>query len=194
MTKERLLSFTDCVISIIITIMVLDIHMPRAATWADLLTVLPSLKSYTLSFLAIGIYWNNHHHMFATVRHVNGRILWANMYLLFWLSLVPVMTSWIGMTEFASLPVFMYGFVLWMGALGYYILEKLLLRSHDENAAIHKAIGKQSKRLKEKLSILFYAAGMAVAWVQPDIAMVIFLVVTLMWIVPDKRMERVLQG
>lgn len=190
MTKERLLSFTDCVVSIVITIMVLDIHMPRAPGWMDFLSVIPSLKSYTLSFLAIGIYWNNHHHMFAAVRHVNGRILWANLYLLFWLSLIPVMTSWIGITEFASLPVFMYGFVFWMAALAYYILEKQLLRLHDENAAIHKAIGKQSKRRKEKISILLYVAGMATAWLQPDAAMVIFLAVTLMWIVPDSRMER----
>ncbi len=189
MTKSRLEAFSDGVIAIIITIMVLELHVPNGADLAALFSVREKFLSYLLSFVFLGIYWNNHHHMLQAVRHVDGRILWANMHLLFWLSLIPFATAWMGRTQFAPAPVAVYGVVLLLAACAYYLLSQLLVARHGAESPLARALGSD---LKGKLSVLFYVLGIAVAFPVPLLACAIYVVVAVMWLVPDRRIERVL--
>jgi uncharacterized membrane protein len=188
MKKERLLAFSDGVIAIIITIMVLELKVPHGAEWTDLATLLPVFLSYVLSFIYIAIYWNNHHHLMHTVSHVNGAILWANAHLLFWLSLIPFATGWMGENHFAPLPVALYGAALLMPALAYVLLQIAIIRTHGEaRSELARALGSD---IKGKISPLFYLAGIALAFVSPWISCAIYVLVALMWIIPDPRIAR----
>lgn len=188
MKKERLLAFSDGVIAIIITIMVLELKVPHGAEWTDLATLLPVFLSYVLSFIYITIYWNNHHHLMHTVSHVNGAILWANAHLLFWLSLIPFATGWMGENHFAPLPVALYGAALLMPALAYVLLQIAIIRTHGEaRSELARALGSD---IKGKISPLFYLAGIALAFVSPWISCAIYVLVALMWIIPDPRIAR----
>lgn len=189
MSKDRLTAFSDGVIAIIITIMVLDLKVPHGATLADLAGVLPVFLSYVLSFVYIAIYWNNHHHLLHTVHRVDGLILWANMNLLFWLSLVPFSTGWMGENHFASLPTAVYGVSLLMPAIAYYLLQKAILRKEGPHSVLAKALGYD---IKGKISPLFYFAAIFLAFVNPLISNAIYVFVAVMWLVPDRRIERVI--
>ncbi len=191
MEKDRLAAFSDGVIAIIITIMVLELKAPHGTGWADLVGVLPVFLSYVLSFVYIAIYWNNHHHLLYTVRRVDGLILWANMHLLFWLSLVPFATAWMGENRFVSLPTAVYGVALLMPAIAYYLLEKAILRKEGPNSTLAKALGKD---IKGKISPLLYAAAIILAFVNPRVSDAIYVFVALIWLIPDRRIERVLSG
>ena len=187
MEKDRLLAFTDGVIAIIITIMVLELKVPHGATFADLLPMMPDFLSYLLSFTYVAIYWNNHHHMLQTVEKVNGPILLANMNLLFWLSLIPFATAWAGTYNLAAAPTALYGFSLLMPAISYFILQRTIIRAQGPHSLLAKAIGKD---LKGKASPPLYLAGMLLAFLQPVAAYALYTFVALMWIIPDRRIER----
>ena len=189
MGKERLLAFSDGVIAIIITIMVLELKAPHSADLAALAKLAPVFLSYVLSFVYVAIYWNNHHHMMHTVRRVGAGILWANMHLLFWLSLIPFSTAWLGENHFARLPTVVYGVSLLLPAIAYYILQKVIIASHGRDSTLAKALGRD---LKGNISPLLYLAGIGLAFVNPWISIGIFAAVALMWLVPDKRIERAL--
>jgi uncharacterized membrane protein len=189
MTSSRVEAFSDGVIAIIITIMVLELRPPHGAALAELEPLLPVFLSYVMSFVYLGIYWNNHHHLMHAVHHVDGRTLWANLHLLFWLSLVPFATAWIGETHFAALPVAVYGGVMLSAGVAYYLLVRALLAAHEAHSVLAQAIGRD---LKGKLSVAIYAVGMLVSLRQPGAAMGIYLVVSLIWLIPDRRIERVL--
>jgi len=191
MNKNRLISFSDNVISIIMTIMVLELRLPHGAALSDLVPLVPTFISYVVSFIFIGIYWNNHHHMMQAVDKINGGVLWANLFLLFWLSLIPFITGWMGENNFAAIPVVLYGVVLLMAALAYYILEKNLIHDPTENKTLAHATG---DRRKEKISLLLYVVALPLAFVHPYISLVIYLVVAGLWLVPDRRIERKLQS
>ncbi len=186
MNKERLTAFSDGVIAIIITIMVLELKAPHGADWASLLGMLPSFLSYLLSFLYVAIYWNNHHHMLHTVRGVTGRILWANTHLLFWLSLIPFATAWLGEHYRDALPTATYGMALLMSAIAYYILQWTIVRAEGHNSTLAKALGTD---FKGKVSPALYAAAIACAFVDPWISNAIYAFVALMWFIPDRRIE-----
>lgn len=190
MGKGRLEAFSDGVIAILITIMVLELKVPHDSSLAALDEVWPILLCYVLSFLYIAIYWNNHHHMMHAVRKVDGPVLWANTHLLFWLSLIPFTTAWMGENHFATLPVSVYGFVLFMAGLAYFILERSLLRIHTNDAPLAVALG---NRLKDKLSIVFYLAAIVLSFVNRWVAITLYVLVALLWLVPDRRIERVLK-
>ena len=179
-------AFSDGVIAIIITIMVLELRPPSDPSLAALGGVVPVLLSYVLSFVLLGIYWNNHHHLLQATRQVNGRILWANLHLLFWLSLVPFVTGWMGTTHFAGKPVAVYGGVLLAAAIAYFILTRALIARHGPESALAAAVGSDRKG---KLSILLYAAAIAVSVVSPETALAIYVLVELIWLVPDRRIE-----
>src|SRR5262249_20404643 len=188
MHKARLEAFSDGVIAILITIMVLDLRMPQGIEWSALRPVLPTLFSYILSFIYLGIYWNNHHHMLHTVDRVNGTILWANLHLLFWLSLLPFVTSWSGQNHFAPVPTAMYGVVLIMCGFAYRILQSCIIRFQGDGSKLAAAIGSD---VKGQLSLALYALGIPVALLQyPGISMGLYIVVALIWLVPDRRIER----
>ena len=189
MTRGRVEAFSDGVIAILITIMVLEMKVPHGTDWAALRPVLPVFLSYVLSFIFLGIYWNNHHHLFHAVRRVSGGILWANLHLLFWLSLIPFVTGWMGENHFARVPVAMYGVVLLCAAGAYYILTRALLAQHERDSPIARAL--QSK-LKEKMSIVLYAAAIVVSAVSASIACGFYVIVAIMWLVPDRRIEQTL--
>lgn len=189
MDKTRLETFTDGVLAIIITIMVLEMHIPTDATWAALRPLLPVFLAYVLSFVYLAIYWNNHHHMLHATDHVDGKILWANMHLLFWLTLVPLTTAWMAENGFAQLPVALYGADLLLAAVAYYILEQAIIAHEDANNALAEAIGKD---VKGKASIVLYIAALLLAFVNQWISIAIFALVALMWLVPDRRIERTL--
>jgi uncharacterized membrane protein len=191
MGKNRLEAFSDGVLAIIITIMVLELKVPHGAELSDVQPLLPVFLSYVLSFLYVGIYWNNHHHLLHTVKQVNGRILWANLHLLFWLSLFPFASGWMGENHAAPLPSAAYGLVLLMAAIAYYMLQHLIIRSHGKDSVLGQALGSDSKG---KLSPLAYISAIPLAFVSPWISSGIYLFIALMWIVPDKRIERVLTG
>ncbi len=191
MEKDRLAAFSDGVIAIIITIMVLELKAPRGTGWADLAGILPVFLSYVLSFVYVAIYWNNHHHLLYTVRRVDGLILWANMHLLFWLSLVPFATAWMGENHFVSLPTAVYGVALFMPAIAYYLLAKAILRKEGPNSTLAKALGKD---IKGKISPLLYLTAIFAAFFNPLISGAIYVFVALMWLIPDRRIERVLSG
>ena len=190
MLKNRIEAFSDGIIAIIITIMVLELKVPHGSLWADLLPLAPIALCYILSFIYLAIYWNNHHHLFQTVSHINGSILWANVHLLFWLTLIPFVTAWMGENNFTALPTAIYGFVLLMAACAYFILTKMLVAMHGEHSILGEAVGKD---IKGKLSILFYAIGIPLAFWYPLLAFAIYILVAFMWFVPDSRIEKKLQ-
>ncbi len=187
MSKTRLEAFSDAVIAIIITIMVLELKVPHGTRLEDLRPLIPVLLSYVLSFVYIGIYWNNHHHMLHAVSKVDGRALWANLQLLFWLSLIPFVTGWMGENYFAAVPVLLYGVVLFMAGLAYYILARILVAHHSENSTLARAIGNDRKG---KLSLLLYAIGIALALVNPWLAVALYVAVAVIWFIPDPRIEK----
>ena len=189
MGKSRLEAFSDGVLAIIITIMVLELKVPHAADLSALAALLPVFLSYVLSFIYIGIYWNNHHHLLHTVSTVNGRLLWANLHLLFWLSLLPFATGWMGENHFAPVPSALYGLVLLMAAIAYWLLQQSIMRSQGQNSLLARAIGKD---MKGKLSPIFYLLAIPSAFISPWISELFYVLVALMWLVPDHRIEKVL--
>jgi len=190
MKKARLEAFSDGVLAIIITIMVLEIKVPHGEQFSDLKGLIPIFLSYILSFIYIGIYWNNHHHMVSTVHLVTGEILWANLHLLFWLSLVPFATGWIGENHFSAAPMALYGFVLLMAGIAYYILQSLIIKNEGKNSLLAKAVGKD---LKGKISPFLYLAAIGLSWVNSLISGLIYLFAALTWLIPDKRIEKLLR-
>ncbi len=189
MNKERLTAFSDGVIAIIITIMVLELKVPAGSDWTALAGMLPVFLSYALSFLYVAIYWNNHHHMLHTVKRVNGMILWANTHLLFWLSLTPIATEWLGQHYQAAVPAAVYGGLLLLCGAAYYVLQKSIVRSEGHNSTLAAAVGSD---IKGKASLALYTASIGLAFVNPAIAEVIYALVAVMWFVPDRRIERIL--
>ena len=187
MQQERLTAFSDGVIAIIITIMVLELKVPHGADWAALSALWPVFLSYILSFLYVAIYWNNHHHLLHLVRRVNGAVLWANTHLLFWLSLIPFATGWMGENHFAQLPVALYGAALLMPAIAYTVLQRVIIHAQGTNSALAQALGRDGKG---KLSLLLYVAAIGLAFVAPWIACGIYLLVAIMWVIPDRRIAR----
>lgn len=188
MTSARLETFSDGVIAIVITIMVLELGIPHSADLGAIRPVLPVFLAYVLSFVNLGIYWNNHHHMLTTVERVNGGILWANLHLLFWLSLFPFATGWMGESNFASVPVLVYGVVSLCAANAYYILQRLIIRSQGDESALGRAIGRD---LKGKASPILYIGGVVLAYPARWLSLALYVIVALMWLVPDRRIERV---
>ena len=189
MHKGRLEAFSDGVLAILITIMVLELHVPNGAGVAALLGAAPRLLLYALSFVFLAIYWNNHHHMLQAAHRVNGAALWANMMLLFWLSLIPFTTDWMG-EHFEPVPVAAYGTVLILAALSYYTLARILLAHHGPESLLARAIGRDTKGI---VSLAIYAVAVVLAFVQPAVACALYVVVAMIWLVPDRRIERVLE-
>jgi uncharacterized membrane protein len=189
MQKERLTAFSDGVIAIIITIMALELKVPHGASWSDLAELAPVFLSYALSFVYIAIYWNNHHHMFQASGRVDGRVLWANMNLLFWLSLVPFATGWMGENRFAPLPTAIYGVSLLAPALAWWVLQRTILRLEGEGGLLAQAVGDS---LKGRLSPVIYLAAIGLAFVSPWISCALYVIVALMWVIPDRRIEALL--
>jgi uncharacterized membrane protein len=189
MGTTRLEAFSDAVIAIIITIMVLELRVPHETDLAALRPLLPILLSYTLSFVYLGIYWNNHHHMFHATHRVSGSVLWANMHLLFWLSLVPFVTGWMGENHFTALPTALYGVVLLMAAISYWILQRRILAAEGPGSVLATAVGRD---LKGKLSPLAYLAAIGLAFVEPALSGALYVAVALVWLIPDRRIEHAL--
>src|SRR5512138_188485 len=189
MSKGRLEAFTDGVIAIIITILVLEFRPPHEADLAALRPLIPTALSYILSFIFVAIYWNNHHHLLHAVKHVDGRVLWANVHLLFWLSLTPFATAWMGDTHFATLPVAAYGVDLLMAAVAFTILVRVLIARHGPHSALARAIGADRKG---RISLVLYSIAIPGAFVSRWIAIAVYVTVALIWLVPDKRIERIL--
>jgi len=188
--KSRLEAFSDGVLAIIITIMVLELRIPEGETLETLRPLIPVFLSYVLSFVFLGIYWSNHHHLLQAVRHVNGAILWANLHLLFWLSLIPAIMGWMGETHFAPWPLAAFGVVLLMAAVAYYILTRALLAEHEKDSDLAVALGRD---FKGKVSIVFYVIGIAAAFWSTAFASGIYVLVAIIWLVPDRRFERTLR-
>lgn len=189
MKKGRMEAFSDGVLAIIITIMVLELKVPHGVDFASLQPLIPVFVSYILSFIYIGIYWNNHHHLLHTVTNVSGGVLWANLHLLFWLSLVPFVTGWMGENHFAAFPVALYGVVLLMAAIAYFILEVIILKNQGKHSILAKAL---SNDFKGKISPILYIAGISFTWISPYIAGGVYALVAFIWLIPDKRIERIL--
>jgi uncharacterized membrane protein len=187
MRKGRLEAFSDGVIAIIITIMVLELHVPHGNNIRDLLPVFPVLISYILSFVYIGIYWNNHHHMLYAAERINGAILWSNLNLLFWLSLIPFATAWMGENHFTRWPVILYGFVLIMDGVAYTILCRLLIKEAGAGSPLAIALGRD---WKGKSSVIIYAGAIGLAFINPWLAFGLYVIVAMMWFIPDKRIEK----
>ena len=190
MSKGRLEAFSDGVIAIIITIMVLELRAPHGADWSILRPLMPVFLSYVLSFIHVGIYWNNHHHLLHATRQISGGVMWSNMHLLFWLSLVPFVTAWMGENAFASNPVALYGVVLLMAALAYALLVRVLLKHHEADSPLARAIGSDAKG---NISVLLYVIGIVSSWIHPAVSLVFYVVVTVIWLVPDRRIEKALK-
>jgi uncharacterized membrane protein len=186
-SKHRIEAFSDGVIAIIITIMVLELKVPGTADLGALAPLVPVLFSYVLSFVFVAIYWNNHHHLFHAVKQVDGRVLWANAHLLFWLSLVPFVTSWMGENHFAPVPVALYGAVLLFAGVAYYILTRVLLAIHGPDSTLASALGAD---LKGKISLLIYLVAVPIAFVAPWMAGALYVTVAIIWLVPDRRIEK----
>jgi len=182
-------AFSDGVIAILITIMVLELKIPHGATLAALRPILPVVLTYVLSFVYLAIYWNNHHHMLHVTKHVDGAILWANMHLLFWLSLFPVATAWMGENHFAKTPSAVYGVVMLMAAIAYFILARAIIRREGPESTLARAFGRD---WKGKISPVLYAGGIVLAFVDERLAQAIYVIVAIMWLIPDRRIERVL--
>jgi uncharacterized membrane protein len=191
LTKSRLEAFSDGVIAIIITIMVLELHAPHGSGPDALRPLIPALLSYILSFIYVGIYWNNHHHMFQAVSHVGGAVLWANLHLLFWLSLVPFTTNWMGETHFSIWPVICYGIVLICAAVAYAVLARTLVARHGRDSVLARAIGNDSKG---NLSLVIYGTAIGLAFLDARIGFMLYGVVAAIWIVPDRRIERAISS
>jgi uncharacterized membrane protein len=187
MGKTRIEAFSDGVVAIIITIMVLEMRAPHDASFDALAALLPVFASYVLSFVHVGIYWNNHHHLLHTAKHVTGGILWANLHLLFWLSLVPFVTAWMGENHFEQQPVALYGVVMLMCGVAYYILTVTLIRGHGPESALRAAVGSDFKGI---FSVVMYALAIAIAFANRWVALAIYWAIALMWLIPDRRIER----
>ena len=190
MSKGRMEAFSDGVLAIIITIMVLELTIPHEADLAALLPLVPVFLSYALSFVFIGIYWNNHHHMLHTVKRVSGSVLWANLHLLFWLSLFPFATGWLGESHFAALPSALYGMVLLMAACAYFILQHAIISAEGEKSLLKAAVGRDRKG---KASLVLYVIAVIVAFWLTWVAQLIYIAVAIMWLIPDRRIENALQ-
>jgi uncharacterized membrane protein len=187
MRPGRMEAFSDGVIAILITVMVLELHVPQHASWSSLREIVPTLLNYALSFVYLGIYWNNHHHMLQATHNISGSILWANLHLLFWLSLFPVTTEWTSSTDFAEIPVAVYGIVLVAAALAYYLLQTLIIRHQRPDSLLARAVGAD---LKGKLSPAIYVLGIVFAFVDRWISVALYVAVALIWLIPDRRVER----
>jgi uncharacterized membrane protein len=187
MGTGRLEAFSDGVIAIIITIMVLELKAPHGASFAALLPTIPVFLSYVLSFVYVGIYWNNHHHMLHVAQTISGGVLWANLHLLFWLSLIPFVTAWMDENHFQSAPVALYGAVLMMSAIAYAILVRILIRDNGPDSALAKAVGKDVKGI---ISIVLYAVGIAASLMYAWLALLVYVLVAIMWFIPDRRIEK----
>lgn len=192
MGKSRLEAFSDGVIAIIITIMVLEMKAPHGSELADLLPIAPTFLTYILSYVYVGLYWNNHHHLFHVVQRVSGGVLWANLHLLFWLSLIPFVTHWLGENHFTAWPTALYGVVLFMAAVAYYILTRALLAVHGEggNTKLAAALGRD---FKGKMSVLVYAVAIGLAFVIPEVSLALYALVAAVWLIPDRWIEHVLE-
>jgi uncharacterized membrane protein len=186
MSKARLEAFSDGVIAILITIMVLELHAPKGTDLAALVALSSEFFTYALSFVFLGIYWNNHHHLLHAASRVDGAVMWANLHLLFWLSLTPFVTGWMGGSDFAPLPTAMYGVVLLLSGIAYFILVRMLLRIEGPHSALAKAIGRDAKG---KISPVLYAVAIPIAFASPWVAFGIYVSVAMMWLVPDRRIE-----
>lgn len=191
MTKGRLEAFSDGVFAIIITIMVLELKIPEGHDFKALQPVIPPFLSYVLSFIYIGIYWNNHHHMLHAAGKINGKILWANLYLLFWLSLIPFVTGWMGENHFASAPLMLYGVMLLMAAIAYWILQREIITENGKESSFAKAVGKD---IKGKISPLLYSIGIACSFFNHWLSGVLYVLVALIWLIPDRRFEKAIPG
>jgi uncharacterized membrane protein len=189
MTKNRIEAFSDGVLAIIVTIMVLEMKVPRGATWSDIAPILDTFISYILSFVFILIYWNNHHHLFQAVKHVNGRVLWANGHLLFWLSLLPFVSGWMGVNHFASLPVLFYAIVAFMSGFAYYLLTLALWKIHDNDSVLRKGVGNKKK---EMVSLYLYLAAIGFACFIPFVSCCLFVIVSITWLIPNKNIEKII--
>jgi len=187
MTTSRLEAFSDGVVAILITIMVLELRPPHEATFQSLKPLIPVLFSYLLSFIFLGIYWSNHHHLFHAAQHVNGRVLWANLHLLFWLSLIPFVTAWMGENHFGPAPVALYGIILLLSAIAYTILVQSLVSLHGPDSLLATALGSD---FKGKISIVLDLIAIPLAFLKPWVAFAIYVLVAVMWLVPDRRIER----
>jgi TMEM175 potassium channel family protein len=188
MKPDRLNAFTDGVVAIVITIMVLSLPVPTRGDFAALRPDITLFGAYALSFVNVGIYWNNHHHMMQTARRVDGRVLWANLFLLFWLSLFPFLIRWIGEVGVTALPVAAFGVILLLAGLAYYLLERALIAAEGAQSTVAKAVGRKTK---EWISVALYAAAVAMAFVSPWISVAIYVVVAASWVIPDRRFERI---
>jgi len=186
MSKTRLEAFSDAVIAIIMTVMVLELRAPRGVDWNALRPIVPSLLTYVLSFVMLGIYWNNHHHMFQATDRITGRVLWANLHLLFWLSLIPFVTAWMGENHFAALPTAVYGVVLLMSAVSYTILQSTIIAGQGTSSRLALAVGSDAKG---KMSLVLYIAAIPLAFVHQLLSDAIYVIVALIWLVPDRRIE-----
>ena len=187
MNKGRIEAFSDGVLAIIITIMVLEIKVPHGNDFENLTPLIPVFLSYILSYIYLGIYWNNHHHMMHTVKKVSGGVLWANLHLLFWLSLIPFVTGWMGENNFAQRPMALYGFILLMSAVAYYILQLQIIKTNGEDTILSEAVGKD---IKGKISPILYIIGIAFTWINTWVSGSLFTLVAFMWLIPDKRIEK----
>lgn len=186
MTRGRLEAFSDGVIAILITIMVFDLKPPPGADWESLRQMAPGLLTYAMSFLYLGIYWNNHHHLFALVRVVNGAVLWANLHLLFWLSLIPFATNWLRASEFTALPTALYGGVLFLSATAYLLLLRLLIRVQGPDTRLREAVGRDWKGM---CSMLLYIVGIGTSWIDSRLGLAAYTMVAALWLIPDSRLE-----
>ena len=191
MHKTRLEAFSDGVIAIIITIMVLELKVPHGNNLTAIVALLPIFLSYVLSFVYVGIYWNNHHHMFFAVEKINGKVLWANLHVLFWLSLIPFGTEWMGENNFTKWPVVVYGFLLMMNGVAYSILASVLMKQAGKESKLTKAFGKD---WKGKVSVLIYLLAIGLAFLNPKLSLVLYGTVAVLWFIPDPRIERTLLG
>ena len=191
MGKGRFEAFSDGVIAVIITIMVLELKAPHGTELSALVPIIPIFLSYVISFIYVGIYWNNHHHMLHAVQHINGKALWANLHLLFWLSLIPFVTAWVNENHFEAVPVALYGAILLMSGVAYYILERTLIAHHGADSALARAMGSDYKGIA---SVVIYAAAIALAFVNPWISCGLYVLVAAMWFIPDRRIEKHRRG
>jgi len=190
MGKGRLEAFSDGVIAILITIMVLELRPPEGTDLSALVPLLPVFLCYVLSFVFLGIYWNNHHHLFQVVQQVNGRVLWANLHLLFWLSLISFATAWMGENNFAAWPVALYGMVLFLAGFAYFLLVRSLLALHAKDSTLAVAVGND---FKGKISIVIYAVAIPIAFIVSGLSFVLYVLVAVIWFIPDRRIEKVIQ-
>jgi len=186
MSKGRLEAFSDGVLAILITIMVLELKVPEGGELSTLVPLIPKFLSYLLSFVFIGIYWNNHHHLWQIVERVSGAVLWANLHLLFWLSLIPFATGWMGENQFATIPVALYGVILWLSGIAYYIMVLVLMKDHHKDSLLAVAV---SDNAKERWSLYLYTTAIVLAFVSRWIALALYVVVAAMWLIPDRRIE-----